>query len=143
TRRQRTTRTRWAASYRSCHLSGGKVLLPAPHAALVDRDAKAGTIRHRNVSVGDAKRLDRDVLGKARAGDGEAPGERRRDRGHMRSRRRGDTRFTGLAGNIDAHAERRAQPARFEQGAQSAELDRFQAYALGGAALMMALDVVA
>ena len=39
-----------------------KVLLAAPHPALVDLDAKPGAIGHRDVTVGDAKRLDDDVL---------------------------------------------------------------------------------
>ena len=91
----------------------------------------------------DTQRLDDDILGKARAGHGQAPGQRRNDGGEMQGGGRGDARFAGLAGNVDLHAEPVAQPACLQHGAQAAELDRLQADALRGFAGMMALDIVA
>ena len=52
------------------------------------------------------------------------------------------TRFAGLAGNVDVHAEAVAQPARLQHGAKPPELDRLEARAARGVSRMMALDVV-
>ena len=66
------------------------------------------------------------------------PGDIGDDGGDMQRRRAGDARFAGLAGNIHAHAEAVAQLAGLGHRADAAELDRLQADAARGLALVMA-----
>ena len=117
-------------------------LLPAPDAALVDLDAEAGPVQHRHVTVVDTQRIGDHIFGKARAGHGQAPGQRRHDRGEMQGRRRGDAQLAGLAGDVQIHAEPVAQPACFEYRTHAAELDRFEAHAKRCLGRMMALNIV-
>src|SRR6202035_4245796 len=117
-------------------------LLAAAYTALVDLDSEPRAIGNLGMAARDSERFHRDILGHPRAGQGQTPGDGRRRRRGMQRRCRSNARLAGLAGNIHAHAEPVAQPAGFDQRAQTAELDRLEADA-AHAALVMPLDVVA
>src|SRR6202023_636405 len=77
----------------------------AAKAVLVDIDAEARTVQDSGEAVVDADRPLGHVGGEPRMGEGQRPVDPRQHRRDMQGGRAGDTRLTGLAGNIDAHVE--------------------------------------
>ncbi len=105
------------AYYFACSRDAFEFLLAAPQPMLVDVDAKPRSFRHFDMAGIDPQWRGGNILSEPAAGHGQAPGDLRRHGGDVRRGGRGETRLAGLAGNIDLHAEPRANPARFERAA--------------------------
>src|SRR3982751_713298 len=116
--------------------------LEPPHQRLVDIDAQARPIRYVDMAVLYRERLRRYVVGQIRARHIQAPVIRGQRRCEVERSSRTDARFRSLVGNVYFHAKRCADLTRCHYTAQSAELDRFQAYAASSLGVVVAPYVV-
>src|SRR4029077_5611622 len=112
------------------------------NAIFVDVYTESGTVETIGVALGGREWRNGEILRQPRMCQRSSPADVGNHGGDMSCGRASDARFAGFARNIHAHAEPIAQASGLRQRADPAQLDRLQAHAAGGFALVVASDVL-
>src|SRR6202043_3127333 len=111
------------------------------HAVFIDIDAQPRAIQDISAAVADTDRTRRHILAQADISQCQSPGDLGDYRRNVQSGRAGDARLTGLAGDVDAHAEAITHTRGFDDRTHAAQLDSLEAHAACGLAFVMAANV--